>query len=746
MFARFDKSLKVLPLAVACACVTNTASAQMLEEVVVTAQKRSQSLQDVPISINAVSGEKLREAGITRIADLQVYVPNLTMSEAAIGSNIYIRGVGSQVNQGFEQSVGTYVDGIYFGRPRQLRAPFFDLERVEVLRGPQSILFGKNSIAGALNLVTAKPTDEFEGSISALLEPDHGELETSLVLSGPITDALAGRLAVRYREIDGFIDNVAKDLDEMETEETVVRGALRWDATENLQVDLKLETGEFNSVGRNSIIIGSPAPGGATPVLNDFTRKAALDPEFSDNNYDNATLTLNYQLGEFELVSTTGWSAYDYTEEVDTDFGVGSTVQSPAAEDFEQLSQELRLVSPLGQTFEHILGVFYQTSETDYAEPARITLPSVAVELDRNFFSDSDLWAVFGQSTWNVSNNFRATLGLRYTVEDKEGGRKLVTRNLDGSVFNPLGLSGFAELGMPLPPLGVTPHDLRGERDEEVVTPLLNLQWDVATDAMLYASVSTGYKAGGFDARSNRATLPDGRPALEFEEEEALSMELGAKLGLMDGAAELNVAVFRTEYDDLQVSVFDGVLGFDVQNAASATTQGLEMDGRWQLTDKLRLTGAFAYTDFEFEDYEDGACYKGQQPNQVVDGVPFCDWSGNTNQFTPEFSGTLGVDFVQPVFGNLELRSTLDVIYSDDYYAAPDLDPNALQDSYVKLNARFALGRADGTWEVALVGKNLTDEEIITFANDVPLTGPVTSYFAFVERPRTVAVQATYNF
>tara|TARA_R100000005_G_scaffold94720_1_gene73619 strand:- start:9600 stop:10319 length:720 start_codon:yes stop_codon:yes gene_type:complete len=227
MFARFDKTLKILPLAVACACAANAASAQMLEEVVVTAQKRSQSLQDVPISINAVSGEKLKEAGITRIADLQVYVPNLTMSEAAIGSNIYIRGVGSQVNQGFEQSVGTYVDGIYFGRPRQLRAPFFDLERVEVLRGPQSILFGKNSIAGALNLVSAKPTDEFEGSVSALLEPDHGELETSLVLSGPLSDTLSGRLALRYREMDGFIDNVAKGIDEMETEETVVRGALR---------------------------------------------------------------------------------------------------------------------------------------------------------------------------------------------------------------------------------------------------------------------------------------------------------------------------------------------------------------------------------------------------------------------------------------------------------------------------------------------------------------------------------------
>ncbi|MDP5053290.1 MAG: TonB-dependent receptor, partial [Congregibacter sp.] len=431
--------------------------------------------------------------------------------------------------------------------PRQLRAPFFDLERVEVLRGPQSILFGKNSIGGALSMITAKPTDEFEGSVSVLYEPDHGELETSLVLSGPLSETLSGRLAVRYREMDGFIENTAKNTDEMSTEESMVRAGLRWDASDTLTFGLKLETGQFDFLGRNSIIVGSPAPGGATPLVNDFTRKASVDSEFSNNNYQNATLTFNYQLGDYEMVGVSGWSEYDYDEEIDTDFGVGSTVQSPAQEDFSQFSQELRLVSPQGGTFENIVGVFFQTSETRYLEPAAITLPTVAVQIDRQFFSDSDLWSVFGQSTWNMTDTFRATLGLRYTSEDKDGGRRIALRNPNGTIFNPLNLPEFAELGMPLPPLGLTPHDLTGERSEEVVTPLLNLQWDATDNAMLYASVSTGYKAGGFDARSNRAALPGGAPALEFEEEEALSFEMGAKMGLMDGAAELNVAVFRTE-------------------------------------------------------------------------------------------------------------------------------------------------------------------------------------------------------
>jgi len=736
----------ILPLAVLAAVSSNSLQAQMLEEVVVTAQKRAEGLQDVPISINAVGGEKLDDAGITRIADLQAYVPNLTMSEGAIGTNVYIRGVGSQVNQGFEQSVGTYVDGIYYGRPRQLRMPFFDLARVEVLRGPQGILFGKNSIAGALNLVTNKPSDEFEAEISGLYEPRHGEVETSLILSGPVTDTLAGRLSLRKREMDGYIDNEAKHRDEMETDEWVGRGVLEWVPSDDLTVTFKGELGEFDSVGRNSIVIGDQVSPVATPVVNDFTHKAALDPEYSNNEYENYTLTIDYMIGQLQLTSVTGYSGYEYSEQVDTDFGATSFLQSPAAEDFEQISQELRLVSPVGETFDYIVGLFYQTSEIRYREPAELVIPAVQVILDRSFYSDSDAWAAFGQVTWNISDSVRATLGLRYTEESKDGGRRLPLRNLDGTVFNPLGLAEFAELGMPLPSLGLFPHDLSGDRDEAVTTPMLNVQWDVSADAMLYASVSTGYKAGGFDARSNRAALPDGSSALEFDEEQALAMEVGAKLGLLDGAAELNIAVFRTEYDDLQVSVFDGVLGFDVQNAANAITQGAELEGRWQATDYITLTGAVAYTDFQFDDYPNGACYKGQQPDLVAEGVPFCDWNGNTNQFTPEWSGNLGAQFYYPVASSLELRGGLDLIYSGEYYAAPDLDPNAVQDDYIKVNARLGIGSQDGTWEVALVGRNLTDEEIVTFANDMPLSGAANSYFAFVERPLNVALQARYRF
>lgn len=175
MFPRSVLSLAVLAATTSVASFNASAETFALEEIVVTAQKREESLMDVPISVNAVSGEKMAEAGITELEGMTAYVPNLTMNQTGIGTVIAIRGISSGINQGFEQSVGQYVDGVYYGRAQLARAPFMDLDRVEVLRGPQSILFGKNSIAGAISMHTARPSEEFEGSITALYEPDHGE-------------------------------------------------------------------------------------------------------------------------------------------------------------------------------------------------------------------------------------------------------------------------------------------------------------------------------------------------------------------------------------------------------------------------------------------------------------------------------------------------------------------------------------------------------------------------------------------
>jgi outer membrane receptor protein involved in Fe transport len=274
--------------------------------------------------------------------------------------------------------------------------------------------------------------------------------------------------------------------------------------------------------------------------------------------------------------------------------------------------------------------------------------------------------------------------------------------------------------------------------------PSLSTQYRVSEDTMAYLSYARGSKSGGYDARSNNA--PEDGGAFEFSDETADALELGTKLSLAEGRAELNLALFYTEYDDLQVSTYDGVLGYNVSNAARAVSQGLEVDGRWLATDRLQLTGSFAWTDFEFKDF-DGQCWFGRVPD-AADGIN-CDYSGKSNLQVPEYSGTISADWFHEFSNGLGFDATVDVLYSDDYFLTPSLDPRLVQDSYVRLNARVALTLPGDHWEIALVGKNLTDEVIMNYGNYVPLAGPnfgALAFNAFMEQPRSVAIQGTWRF
>lgn len=770
-----------------------TPSGPRLEEVVVTATKRVESLQDVPISVNAVSAEKMAAAGIDRIENLAPYVPNLSMAENGIGTAIYIRGIGSGINAGFEQSAGMYVDGIYYGRAQLSRAPFLDLARVEVLRGPQPILFGKNSIAGAISMITARPGDEFEASLSMLYEPDAEELEGTAVVSGPLTESLAGRLAVRYREIAGYMDNIHLGDDEADREESTIRGTLRWDAMEDLQLTLKGEVGSFDVKGRNMEIISdnpsvNPAFGGLTyseiqtyvfgqpeaglNVKQDHKRTSNGD--FSDNDTENVTLTVDYALGDHTLTAVTGYVSYEFDEHCDCDFSSASVLSVPLDEEYDQFSQELRLTSPGGETLDYIAGLFYQTSELDSSDTIGVPADSILIPAvngrvpgggdaigftgaSREFTQDSDIWAVFAQLTWNVTDRLRLIAGGRYTVEDKEGTRSLALYNLDGSdITDPVqSITATAVFGQ-LFNVQVTGHDLKGSRDEDSFTPQVTVQYDWGDDTMVYATASTGFKSGGYDARGNVAPDSDSpfvrdpsKGSWEYEDEEATSFEVGSKSRFGGGVAELNTAFFMTTYDDLQVSIFDGTLGFLVDNAAEAEIMGVEVDGRWAATENLTLSGSVAWTDFEFKDFENGQCNFSEVQSGACGADGTISYDGRTNQYVADWSGRLSGDYVLPLGSSLEGRATVDLLYSDEYFPSQNLDPSTLQDSYWKVNARLALSSIDGKWEVALLGRNLTDEDVVTYSNPVPLSQSafgVLSHFGVVEQPRNFALQASYRF
>lgn len=342
---------------ITCTQLSSTALAQsrelLLPEIIVTAQKREESLADVPISLNVISEEVLENGNINKIADISEYVPNLSMTETGVSTQMYVRGIGSGNNQGFEQSVGQYVDGIYYGRQQLIRAPFFDLERVEVLRGPQSTLFGKNTIAGALNLSTARPTEETEVAISGLYEFESNQTELNAVFSGALTDDVRARLALRGYTEDGYINNTFRSMQEAERDEQSARLSLEWDASDVLSFGLKLETNSFDSNGRQiEIVQDSAAPGGPFAGFNyaqitagilgqptmdgifDYNRQANAN-EYSNNDLTNITLDINYDLSGTTLTLVTGLLEYDFDERCDCDYTPSSVFEVGLGENYE---------------------------------------------------------------------------------------------------------------------------------------------------------------------------------------------------------------------------------------------------------------------------------------------------------------------------------------------------------------------------------------------------------------------------
>lgn len=392
-----------LVAAIALATATSVSQAQMLEEVIVTAQKRAESLQDVPISVSAMQGAKLQEAGIANMAAMADHVPNLHIANAAVNTNIYMRGVGSGNNQGFEQSVGMYIDGVYMGRGRQYRNAFMDLERVEVLRGPQGTLFGRNTVAGAINITSASPDvgEAFQGEIAVAVEDNDG-LITEGYISGSPTDNFALRFGFKYRETDGYVENLFTGDDEPEIEETSYRITAVWQPTDNLDINFKYSNSDEQRVGapsatwlylnadqRDALFPNRSAfasvayaitdinfPGLAATAGDDFstfkdngygndptTLGIGRYPDGDDAEVENYALNVDYQVGDYTLTSVTGFSEYTVQSGSDVDWLPLRFIARDDDQDYEQFSQEIRLTSPGGEFFDFVVGAYYDESE-----------------------------------------------------------------------------------------------------------------------------------------------------------------------------------------------------------------------------------------------------------------------------------------------------------------------------------------------------------------------------------------------
>ena len=396
-----------LVVAIALATASPVIHAQQLEEVIVTAQKRAESLQDVPISVSAIQGDKIQDANIPNMAALADYVPNLHIADAPVNTNIYMRGVGSGNNRGFEQSVGMYIDGVYMGRGRQYRAGFVDVERIEVLRGPQGTLFGRNTVAGAVNITTASTNagEEFNGEIAASFEENGGQIFEGYV-GGSIGESVGARLAFRSRETDGYVDNVFTGDTDGAIDELSYRLTLTWAPSDVLDFNFKYSNSDYERIGAasgtsvyltpaertelvpNASAFASTAYAIMDTFFPDFGERAGddftvykdngfgkseadgigigINPDSSDNDIDNAVLTANWDVGDVTLTSVTGYSAYTYVDGADVDWLPIQFISRDDDQDFEQWSQEIRITSPGGEFFDYVAGFYYDTSDLEF--------------------------------------------------------------------------------------------------------------------------------------------------------------------------------------------------------------------------------------------------------------------------------------------------------------------------------------------------------------------------------------------
>lgn len=824
-------SMKPIAFALGSLIAANAGAESLaLEEIVVTAQKRAESLQDVPISVSAMSGEKLAEAGIPAMADFSAYIPNFNVTSNAIGDVISIRGIQSGILASIEQSVGTFTDGIYRGRGTQSRFSFLDVGTVEVLRGPQSTLFGKNTIGGALNITSAKPTEEFEAELSGMYEVEHDETELKGYVSGPLSDTVRGRFAFQAREMDeGWMENTYYDKDEPQTDEWAGRVSLEWDASDDVLVSFKYEHGDWDNNGMpydqqigdlatpyaaiaglemangasaadvaNLTNADTAAENGKTTIGNSTSGIDYGSAQTFEGDSDEMAIRADFNLSSGTLTAIAGYSAYEFERNLDADFNAFDGLGFEEYEDYDQTSLEVRFVSDLGEGFEYIAGLYYQDSNfeahaksnfnVDASNPESFAGPAaLAVIQEHNIVDaatggaagvhpgfvggpmtladysaakafvgtigqftragqleqETESWAAFAQGTWDLTDTVRLTIGGRYGEEDKEASQSMLcaewdTLNTDPSHCNALGLV-LAEFN---------PHEFNDlQRDEEDWTYTVNVQWDVTSDIMAYTTLSTGTKSGGFNSFALSASADEA----EFDQETVKSWEVGAKMTLLDGAAEVNMAIFDMDYDDLQASIFTGATGFKVENAATATVRGFEMDGRWQMTEELMLSGSVGYVDFEFDEYDVAGCTDAQKAglhdgtfgwgtfikpapgttngNAVavdLDGdgnTDSCEQNlkGGTNAFTPEWTASLSLEHEMELSDTLYLRTVLDANFMDEHHTAQDNDELVYQDSYVLTNLTVTLGSQDDSWDVSFVGRNITDEEYITYSNDMPL-------------------------
>ena len=721
-----------------------------LEEVVVTAQKRAEGLQDVPLAVSALSAERLEDAGVESIDQATALLPSFTFSNGVEPRNtsIRIRGIGTQsFSLAVEPSVSMVIDGIVTGRPGAALEDIADIERIEVLRGPQGTLFGKNASAGVINIITKGPNeDEFEGYIRAGIAED-GEFSFKSALTGPLSERSSYRLNAFYRELDGVAENVS-------TGDTVggidgswgIRGKFRYNAGASFDFTLTADLSEKESeccvrAGREIFIENSFLERSGTPIGPENLDVSEDADVFADSENAGIALEANWGLGgEHTLTYIGGFRSWENTANLDNDSTrfdfiprQGGTTES------EVVTHELRLSSPAGGAFDYVAGLYYFNHASDRAFMdigCRLNeLDEMAFDFDKGKIAGCSLEAgTEGSGNWmgsvenenyaafahvNIHATSRLTLlaGLRVLSEELE---------FDFMRDNP----ATGNLGGRL----IGKFEASESTSDTAAVWKAGVQYQWTDEVMGYLTASTGYKGQAYNISQPLSAATLEREPLDPEESEGF--ELGLKSALLDNRLILNIAAFTTDIDGFQTNGRDPETNANIfRNAATVRTRGVEIDFSAAPGDNLVIHGGITFLDATFDEFAGAPCYPGQTAamgcvdnskdmsgaSQDLGGAPFNNAPDTKLTFSAKWSFPLGSwsAWLQPAY-----------VWQDDVIFNFNQDPNRVQDAYGLLHAQFGLASPGGGFEVSVYGRNLTDEFYATdIYRNVPTVSSANGYY-----------------
>lgn len=703
------------------------ANAKKLDQVTVTARKREETLQDVPIAVTALTAQSLSNQNVQDLGDLQGKVPDLQIY-AARGSNTtltaYIRGMGqADPTWGFDPAVGIYLDDVYMARPQGTLLDVFDVDRIEVLRGPQGTLYGKNTIGGAIKYVSKPLPTKTEGSVE-VTTGTHGEKDVKAALGGASADGVwRGRVAVASEHNNGFGTDLLNGSRNGNKNTNAARATLGFFPSSNFNAQLEIDGMHDNSNPRGAkMLIANQFYPQYQPLSSDYNTRSDM-PQVNWTRMKGAALTLNWIVSQdWSLKSVSSYRSSKTDSNIDFDTLPVAVADVGAIYKDHQFSEELQANYDAGGTVHGVMGLFYfngsaagEIQNTFLGSPP-YSLLGLAEYGSTGGSMGTRSYAGYGDFTWDISPVWSLDVGARYTDETK-------TAVIQNYAFSDATFSV---------PIGVLAN-FTGSHTSHNISPKVSLDYSLSDDIKLYASYSEGFHSGGYNIRANCALIPSS--CKPIQDENVKSYELGSKMSFLDNSLMLNTALFHNIYSNIQLSVFtsytqpNGSQGFfgDFTNAGKGHIDGLEEEFAWYPSQNWTFSGNFSYLHTKYTEF-------------LSQGVNIANSQFFTN--APKWSGGLTLQRTFPLAEYGDLSARLNYSYQTSVWPETTLSPLIKQGSYGLLNAGL-IWQIDHPWSISLQGSNLGNKSYRTTGYNIAALGIITGFYG---PPRMVTLSAKYTF